>query len=239
MDGAWLETGAGDLDVAALLDLFRRKALDAGARLFVGAGETSIERRRDGWRLTGAYGAIDASVLVNATGPWADEVAEKAGIEPLGLTPLRRTIVLTPPVEQQGFPDWPVVKDVRERFYFRPYHGRLLITPADAQLSPPCDAAPEEADIARAVLRFQTMCDHRVPRVERSWAGLRTFSSDRAPIIGRAREAEDFFWLAGLGGFGIQTAPAVSRLAASLILGRSLDTDLCGVDPRLYAPGRF
>lgn len=239
LDGAWLEVEAGDLDVAALLDLFRRTALDDGAQIVVDAREPSIERRREGWRLSFAGGAIDAGVLVNAAGPWADLVAERAGIAPLGLSVLRRTVVLAPPVARDGFDDWPVVKDVRERFYFRPYHGRLLITPADAHPSPPCDPAPEPCDIARAMLRFQTACDHAVPRIERSWAGLRTFTSDQAPAIGWARGEETFFWLAGLGGFGVQTAPAASLLAASLILDRAIPADLGDVRPALYAPARL
>lgn len=241
IDGAWLETEAGDIDVAALLDLFRRMALEAGARLITGAGEPGIKRRGDGWRLTSAHDALDARILVNAAGPWADALAEAAGVAPLGLTPLRRTVVLTPPVQREGFSAWPIVKDVRERFYFRPYHGSLLITPADAQPSRPCDAAPEKVDIARAVLRFETMCRHRVARVERSWAGLRTFARDQAPVVGWASDAEGFFWLAGLGGFGVQTSPAVSQLAASLILGEPPPPELTayGVDPQRYAPARL
>lgn len=241
IDGAWLEAEAGDIDVAALLDLFRRMALDAGAHLIVDAGEPRIERRGEEWRLTGEKGTLEAKILVNAAGPWADTLAKAAGVAPLGLTPLRRTVVLTPPVERAGFSAWPIVKDVRERFYFRPYHGALLITPADAQPSRPCDAAPEKVDIARAVLRFETMCDHRVSRVERAWAGLRTFASDQAPAIGWAPDAEGFFWLGGLGGFGVQTSPAVSQLAASLILGEEPPAALSGhgVDPQRYAPARL
>lgn len=241
IDGAWLEAEAGDLDVAALLDLFRRMALDAGARLIIDAGEPRIARRKGGWRLTCAQETIDAKILVDAAGPWADAVAQAAGVAPLGLAPLRRTVVLAPPVDRAGFGSWPIVKDVRERFYFRPYHGRLLITPADAHPSPPGDVAPEAEDVARAVLRFETVCDHRVARIERSWAGLRTFARDQAPAIGWASDAGDFFWLAGLGGFGVQTAPAVSLLAASLILGEATPSELAsrGVDPDLYAPARL
>lgn len=240
-DGAWLETEAGDIDVAALLDLFRRMALDSDAQLIVDAGETGIERQADGWRLTGAGWTLAARILVNAAGPWADAVARAAGVALLGLTPMRRTVVLAPPAAHAGFATWPIVKDIRERFYFRPYHGNLLITPADAHPSRPCDAVPDKADVARAVLRFETMCDHRVGRVERSWAGLRTFAPDHAPVIGWSPDDDCFFWLAGLGGFGVQTAPAVSQLAASLILGQSTPAALTdhGVDPARYAPARL
>lgn len=241
IDGAWLEDEAGDLDVAALLDLFRRMALEAGARFMVDAGEPRIERRKRGWRLTCAQETLEARILVDAAGPWADAVAQAAGVAPLGLAPLRRTVVLAPPVDRAGFGGWPIVKDVRERFYFRPYHGRLLITPADAHPSPPGDVSPESEDVARAVLRFETVCRHRISRVERSWAGLRTFARDQAPVIGWATDVGDFFWLAGLGGFGVQTSPAVSRLAASLILDEAVPPDLAGrgVNPDLFAPGRL
>lgn len=241
IDGAWLEADAGDLDVAALLDLFRRMALDTGALFITDAGEPRIARRGGGWRLTCARETVDAGILVDAAGPWADVVAEAAGVAPLGLTPMRRTVVLAPPVAQEGFGAWPIVKDVRERFYFRPYYGRLLITPADAHPSPPGDAAPDEADVARAVLRFETVCDHRLSRIERSWAGLRTFAPDRAPVIGWSSPTQDFFWLAGLGGFGVQTSPAVSQLAASLILDEAPPHELTGwnVDPALYDPARL
>ena len=241
IDGAWLETQAGDIDVAALLDLFRRMAIAAGAHLLVDAGEIFPERRAGGWRIESPPGSLEAPIMVNAAGAWADSLAARCGVSPLGLTPMRRTVVLGAAVAREGFESWPILKDVRERFYFRPYHGSLLITPADASPSPPCDPAPDIADVARAVLRFETMCDHRLTRIERRWAGLRTFAPDQAPIIGWSAEIEGYFWLAGLGGFGVQTAPAVSLLAASQILGEATPSALTahGVDPRRYAPARF
>ena len=160
---------------------------------------------------------------------------------PLGLTPMRRTVVLGAAVARDDFERWPILKDVRERYYFRPYHSALLVTPADAHPSPACDPAPDSADVARAVLRFETICDHRLTRIERRWAGLRTFAPDQAPVVGWSTEVEGYFWLAGLGGFGVQTAPAVGNLAASLILGRQLPSQLaeCGVDPALYTAARL
>lgn len=241
IDGAWLEAEAGDLDVAVLLDIFTRTAREAGARFMLGAGESRIDQHRGRWRLKGAWGQIHADILVNATGPWADGVAREAGLSPIGLSPLRRTVILAPALKHSGFGDWPVVKDARERFYFRPYHGSLLITPADAHPAPPGEPAPEAEDIARAVLRFETACDQKVSRIEHAWAGLRTFAPDRAPVIGWSGQAPAFFWLAALGGFGIQTSPAVGRLAASQILGQETPDDLArqGIDPRLFAPARL
>lgn len=241
IDGAWLETDAGDIDVAALLDLFRRMALDAGAHLLVDAGEVSPERRAGVWRIKSPQGELEAPIIVNAAGAWADSLAARCGVSPLGLTPMRRTVVLGAAVARDDFERWPILKDVRERYYFRPYHSALLVTPADAHPSPACDPAPDSADVARAVLRFETICDHRLTRIERRWAGLRTFAPDQAPVVGWSTEVEGYFWLAGLGGFGVQTAPAVGNLAASLILGRQLPSQLaeCGVDPALYAAARL
>ena len=185
--------------------------------------------------------SLIAPTLVNATGAWADETALDAGIGPKGLSPLLRTAILVDAPRELGFHDWPVVKDIDERFYFRPFGGRLLITPADETPSPPCDAAPDELDIACAMMRFHDTADHPVTRIHHRWAGLRTFASDRAPVIGWSETAPGFFWLAGLGGFGIQTAPAVARLAGALVRGRPAPQDLSdqGVDARVYHPGRF
>ncbi|MDR6623883.1 FAD-binding oxidoreductase [Caulobacter segnis] len=241
IDGAWLETQAGDIDVAALLERFRRMALGAGAYLQVDAGEISPERSAGAWRIGSPSGLLEAPIIVNAAGAWADSLAARCGVAPLGLTPMRRTVVLGAAVAREGFESWPILKDVRERFYFRPYHGALLITPADASPSPPCDPAPDIADVARAVLRFETMCDHRLTRIERRWAGLRTFAPDQAPVVGWSAEIEGYFWLAGLGGFGVQTSPAVSLLAASQILGEAVPSTLTalGVIPERYAPARL
>lgn len=237
---ALLETGAGDLDVARLHGGMVRKALEAGAAFLTDAGWPHIDREGTRWRVRTREGTLVSPILVNATGAWADETAQAAGIAPKGLTPLLRTIIMVDAPREIGFHDWPVVKDINERFYFRPFGGRLLLTPADETPSPPCDAAPDELTIARAMMDFHNIADHPVTRIRQRWAGLRTFAPDRAPVIGWSDTTPGFFWLAGLGGFGIQTAPAVARLAAALVRGRPTPQDLDdhGVEAAAYAPGR-
>lgn len=155
------------------------------------------------------------------------------------MTPLRRTIILTdaPPIE--GFARWPHLIDAEERFYFKPDAGRLLITPADETPSPPCDAQPEELDVAIAIDRFETATTMSVRRVLHRWAGLRTFAPDRSLVIGFDAHAEGFFWLAGQGGYGIQTAPAAARLAATLASASPLPEDLVRIDRAALSPQRF
>lgn len=240
VSAALIESDCGDLDVSRLHQGFLRQAREAGAAILTGAGRCAIERRGSDWRLRGADVDLVTPVLVNAAGAWADELAADAGAEIQGLTPLRRTVILVQAPNAPDFTDWPVVKDIDERFYFRPYGGRLLITPADETPSSPCDAAPEEMDIAEGMARFEAVADHPVRNLVARWAGLRTFASDRAPVVGWARDTPGFFWLAGLGGFGIQTAPAMGRLAAALVEGRPVPADLIdqGVNLQAYAPSR-
>lgn len=237
---AVLETGCGDIEVNRLHQGFLRQAREAGARILTSAGEIGVSQVGGLWRVRSGAWEVTAPILVNATGAWADEVAAKAGVEPKGLQPLRRTVVLVDPPAHAGFLDWPIVKDVDERFYFRPFGGRLLVTPADEVPSAPCDAQADVLDLACAMMRFHDVAAHPVRAVRHRWAGLRTFAADRAPVIGWDKVAAGFFWFAGLGGFGIQTSPAAGRLAAGLILNGSPPAELLdlGVDPAAFDPGR-
>lgn len=238
---ALIEAGTGDLDVTRLHTGFLRQVREAGGQLVAGAGRGAVERDGSGWRVRGKGVEVCAPVLVNATGAWADETAVAAGLAPLGLAPLRRTVLLAKAPGHNNFADWPVVKDIDERFYFRPCGGRLLITPANETPSTPCDAVAEEMDVALGMARFEAVADHPVRHLVGRWAGLRTFAPDRAPVVGWSTQRPGFFWLAGLGGFGIQTAPAMGRLAAALLEGRPIPDDLIdqGVEARAYAPKRF
>ncbi|MFZ0266053.1 NAD(P)/FAD-dependent oxidoreductase [Caulobacter sp.] len=238
---ALIETDAGDLDVARLHAAFLHRAEQAGTRVLTGAGDCVIVFEGSEWRVRATGLDISAPVLVNAAGAWADEVAISAGLAPLGLTPLRRTVMLAKAPEHADFAAWPVVKDIDERFYFRPCGGQLLITPADETPSAPCDAAADEMDIAVGMARFEAAADHPVRHLISRWAGLRTFAPDRAPVVGWSKSRPGFFWLAGLGGFGIQTAPAMGRLAAALVEGRPVPSELVdhGVQREAYGPERF
>jgi D-arginine dehydrogenase len=229
-----LEPSCADIDVAALHGLFLAQARRKGARLVTGAEVQRIRSDPAGWRLETTAGEFSASQIVNAAGAWADRLAALAGAAPVGLQPYRRTLVqlrVAPPVP----PDLPLVIDARERFYFKPEAGgRLWLSPHDETPCEPCDCAPEELDVALAIDRLERVVDWKVERVERSWAGLRTFAPDRRPVYGFDPLVAGFFWCAGQGGFGIQTAPAAGKLAAALLLGRPPE-----VAPEPYAPSRF
>ena len=230
-----LEPDCSDIDVAALHQHYLARARGAGAELRCSARLAAAWDEGAGWRLALADGREFAcKVLIDAAGAWADRVAECAGVRPLGIAPLRRTIaqVRTAPPPPG---DLPLVLDLRERFYFKPEAGRLWLSPHDETPSQPCDAAAEELDVAIAIDRLGGVTDWRVERVEHRWAGLRSFAPDRLPVYGFDRRNPRFFWFAGQGGFGIQTAPAAARLAAALILDRT-GSD---IDPAPYSPLRL
>ena len=239
---AW-EPGAFDVDVHALHQGFLRMAKAAGTVLAAQAEVTALERSGGRWRIATAGGiTYEAEVVVNAAGAWADALAQLAGLAPLGLQPLRRTALLFDP-QAGATAGWPAVIAADESFYFKPDAGLLLASPADETPSDPCDAQPEELDIAVCVDRIEAATTLQVRRVTRTWAGLRTFAPDRTPVVGYDGRAEGFFWLAGQGGYGVQTAPALSETAAALALRQALpahvaDEGLCAAalaPQRLYA----
>ncbi len=215
-----------DIDVAALLQGFLRAAKKQGATLILGARETDIHRLAGEWRVTTAAGAFSAPTLVNAAGAWGDLVARSAGAAPVGLQPKRRSAFLTPAPDGEDVRRWPLVIDIGEEFYFKPDAGQLLISPANEDLEVPCDAAPDDLDIAIAVDRFENATSARVKTIRHRWAGLRTFAADRSPVIGFDPNTDGFFWLVGQGGYGIQTAPAAAMTAAAMILGRPLPDEV-------------
>jgi D-arginine dehydrogenase len=188
-----------------------------------------------GWQLSLADGReFAAGVLINAAGAWADDVAGMAGLAPLGIQPYRRTIAqlrMASPVPD----DLPLVFGIDGSFYFRPDNGRVWLSPHDETPSPACDAAPDELDVALAIARFEAVADWTIARIEHRWAGLRSFAPDRLPVYGFDPKAANFFWFAGQGGFGIQTAPAAAELALRLLRGEPPGA----IDPRPYAPDRF
>ena len=225
-DHGLFEPSCADIDVAGL-----HAACLRGQRVVTGARLIGAERDVC-WRIATTAGSFEADILVNAAGAWADEVAGLSGAARLGIRPYRRTIaqLRTDPPAPEGLP---LVIDAAGRFYFKPEPGgRLWLSPHDETPCDPCDCAPEEIDVALAIDRFEQAVDWRVEAVERKWAGLRSFAPDRLPVYGYAEPG--FFWCAGQGGFGIQTAPAAAKLAADLLLGRTPQ-----IDPHPYAPDRL
>jgi len=240
--GAVHEPGGADLDVDALHRGFLRAAQRNGARIASDAEVEDIERVDGRWRVRTRRGErFDARVLVNAAGAWGDEIAQRAGVARVGLEPKRRTAILFPAPPEFDLRDAPVVVDIDERFYFKPDAGKLLGSPADETDCPPCDAQPEELDVATAAARIEEAVRFPITRIERKWAGLRTFAPDRTPVVGYDAAAADFFWLVGQGGYGIQTAPALSRIVGALARHEPIPEDLraAGVTETTLSPRRL
>lgn len=238
---ALLDEGASDIDVHALHQGYAAMLRANRGQLLCNARVAGIERQLGHWRVTSAMGCFEAPLLVNAAGAWADELASLAGIRRIGLQPLRRTAALVDVPHRDGMGRWPLTIDINEEFYFKPDAGRLLISPGDETPSTPCDAVPDEMDLAVAVDRIERATTLDVRRMHSRWAGLRSFVADRTPVAGFAPDAPGFFWLAGQGGYGIQTAPALSRFAASQLLGGPVPADLIdlGVTGAALSPGRL
>ncbi|HLN49765.1 MAG TPA: FAD-binding oxidoreductase [Steroidobacteraceae bacterium] len=239
--GALLEPDSSDIDVHALHHGYLRLFKSRNGRVLNNAPVHALERAGGGWTVRAGAETLTARIIVNAAGAWADEIAALAGIARIGLVPFRRTAVLIDPPPGMTVNSWPFVNDIDEQFYFKPEGGSLFLSPADETPAEPCDAQPEEWDVATAVDRVQSATTLQIDRLKARWAGLRTFAADRRPVVGFSHEAEGFFWLAGQGGYGIQTAPALSRAAAALALRLPLPADLlqAGVRADEMSPSRF
>jgi len=212
---ALLVPGAYDLDADLLFECFMARARLAGAdtrRSFV-VGE--INRRRSDWELRGPE-SVTVRTVVNAAGAWADRVAALAGVKPLGMQPLRRTVVAV--AGSAGCDAWPLVTNIPETFYMKPWgHSQLLLSPSDETPDEPGDARPQELEIARCIEQVNSATTLSIRHVRSSWAGHRTFAADRVPVVGFDTDVEGFFWCAALGGSGIQNAPAIAELAGALL----------------------
>lgn len=233
------EEACADIDVAGLHQHYLRAMRQGGAHLACRARVAGLTREPGGWRIETAAGEIyRAARVVDAAGAWADEIAALAGVRPIGIEPLRRTVAQLR-VDPPASPDLPLVLDISGGFYFKPDGNRLWLSPNDEIPSAPCDAAAEELDVAQAIDNFLAATDWRIEAVERRWAGLRSFAPDRLPVYGPDPEEADFCWFAGQGGFGIQTAPAAARLGAQVMLGLESDALTRSIDSARYSPHRF
>lgn len=239
--GALAEPEAMDIDVHALHRGFLRGMTAAGGRIVTDAEVTGIARNDADWQVETSQGNFSAPVLINAAGAWADVMAGIAGVAPVGLQPKRRTAVTFDPPNGADIHGWPMVLDADESFYFKPDARRILLSPCDETDSDPCDAQPDEMDIAIAVDRLETATTLQVRRLAAKWAGLRSFVADRTIVCGFDPAAPGFFWLAGQGGYGIQTSAAMSRVAGALALGRSLPQDVAdlGLTEADLSPARL
>jgi D-arginine dehydrogenase len=198
----------------------------------------SIERQGSSWQVATEDGtSFSAPIVVNAAGAWADVTAKLAGLGPIGVAPLRRTIITFDGPAGVDTADWPFARTVGDELYFAPESGRIFASPMDEVPSDPCDAQPDEFEVALAAHRVEQRTTLKVERIHSRWAGLRTFAPDRHPIVGFDPRAEGFFWLAGQGGYGLQTSPIMAEIARSLIAGTQWPID--GVQAAELSPVRF
>jgi D-arginine dehydrogenase len=238
---AAVDRHAMEIDVHAL-----HQGYLAGVRLRDGevrtdAEVTALQWAGDRWRIVAGGTILTAPVVVDAAGAWGDRVADLAGVEPLGLTPMRRTAFTFDPPDGVEIDGWPMIVDVDERFYFKPERGKFMGSLADETPMEPHDVGAEEIDVALAIERIQAATTLEIEHVPRTWAGLRTFTPDRAPAIGFDPDQRGFFWLVGQGGFGIMTSPAAARATAALVDGHRLPDDLIAAGLKLtdIDPARF
>lgn len=237
--GGVFEPGACDIDVDALQTTFIAMARGNGTGLFTNARVSSVTRTERGWDIVAGDHPISASAIVNAAGAWGDKLAHMSGVDPLGLLPLARSLFTFDPGQDPR--EWPMVVDAAERWYIKP-EGQFMIGSAASEIpQEPSDARAQELDVALGIERINTASDLRIRSVRNTWAGLRTFTSDRIPAIGWAHDDPKFFWLVGQGGYGIKTSPAAGQLAAALLSGSAVPSTITefGISATEFAPRRF
>lgn len=239
--GGVLDPGAADMDVHALHQGFLRGLRANGGRVRADAAVTALDRHGGLWAVQAGGETHEAPVVVNAAGAWADVVARRAGVAPIGLTPRRRTAFTFAAPDGVAFAAWPTVIGADESFYFKPEAGQLLGSPANADPVAPHDVQPEEEDVATGIFRIEQATSLRIRRPSRAWAGLRSFVSDGDLVGGFDPRAEGFFWCAAQGGYGIQTCAAMGQACAALALGRGLPRHLSalGVTEPMLSPARL
>ncbi len=240
LGGAVFDPEAMDIDVHSLHYGFLRGLRALGGKTLADAELSSVERARGSWTVRTPAGSFAAPVLFNAAGAWCDKIAALAGASAVGLVPKRRTAFIFDPPAGIQIGRWPVVHDIHETFYFKPDAGKILASPADETPMEPCDVYPDDGDIAAAIDRIQQSARLPVTHIDRKWAGLRSFVSDGCPVVGYDSRVEGFFWIAGQGGYGIETSPAMGRLSASLAAGKGVPGDLVdlGVIAQALSPAR-
>lgn len=237
--GGAVDASARRIDVMRLHGAYVAGLLARGGTVRRSTPVTDLDRTPGGWTVRTSDGSFAVDVVVNASGAWADRLADRSGVAPVGIRPLRRTLFTSPVTWPEPIRAWPFVADCAERFYFKAEHDQVMVSPADEVPDQPRDAKPEQIDIARAIEIINEHTTLGLRSVRSSWAGLRCFAGDRCPVVGCRRSEPGFFWFAGQGGYGIQMAPALARLGAALLLGLSLPPDLDGlIDPAALSPGR-
>ena len=239
--GAVLEPDAADMDVHAIHQGYLRGLRQAGGRVLCDAEATSLERIGDVWRVQAGGAVFEAPVVLNAAGAWADVVAARAGVRPLGLQPCRRSAFIFAPPDGVATAQWPMTVGVDESWYIKPDAGMLLGSPANADPVAPHDVQPEELDIALAIHRIEEMTTLAIRRPTRTWAGLRSFVADGDLVGGFDAQAPGFFWVAAQGGYGIQTSAAMGEACAALARGLPIPQRIAdfGLTEHMLSPKRL
>ena len=236
-----LDKAAYDIDVHALHSAFLKQFRRNGGVFSAASPVVAITRHHGLWQLTTKHSSITANIIVNAAGAWADEIGQMAGAEKIGLVPKRRTALLIAAPDTAMLDKMPMTIDIDEQFYLKPQAGQLLISPANEDPMQACDVQPYEMDVALCIDRIERAFSLKIEKIISKWAGLRSFVADKQPVIGYSAQTEGFFWLAGQGGYGIQTSPAISYFASSLILGEPLPQSCTdeGLTPEMLCPSRI
>ncbi|MDR0252823.1 MAG: FAD-binding oxidoreductase [Brucellaceae bacterium] len=238
--GGVYEADAMDIDTNKMVHDRAAAFKVAGGTVRLGEEVLEIRKTDSGFQIVTNIGTCEADIVINASGAWADVIAERAGLSGLGMMPKRRTAFMFD-AENENLREWPLVVDLHEQFYFKPDAGRLIGSLADETDTPPCDAYPEDLDIAIAVDRIEQATTLQIGRPATPWAGLRTFSPDRTPVVGFDPRLSGFFWVVGQGGYGFQVSLALADITAKLIREEALPEQLAelGVSAEALAPERF
>lgn len=238
---AVLDAGTADIDVDLLHQSYLRLFRQRGGELHCDRPVSALEKTAAGWTVRAGSDILRTQIIVDAAGAWGDRVAAMAGRKPVGLQPKRRSIAVVPGPAGIDFLSWPLAGDVGETWYCKPQSGKLIVSPADATPVDPHDAFADDMTLAEGIDRFQQAVDYEVTRVERTWGGLRSFAPDGNPVVGYDDKDDGFFWLIGQGGYGIQSSPALSRLAAALVTREAPPADIMdeGLVLAKISPKRF
>lgn len=239
--GAMLDPSAADIDTDSLLQGYLRGIRRNAGSVQLDSEALEINRIDGAWEVRSAQQTYRAAVLVNAAGGWSDQIATLAGAAPLGLQPKRRAAFLFSPPEGVDSHAWPVLVSLDESFYFKPDAGMLLGSPANADPVGPHDVQPEELDIAMGIYQIEEHTTLSIRRPSHTWAGLRSFFADGDLVSGYDPATPGFYWVAGQGGYGIQTSAAMGEASAALIRGEALPEHLAshGLTAEMLSPTRL
>ena len=237
VDRAGYDPDCYDIDTDRLIQGYAKTIRDNGGKVQPKTQVTGIQRDASRWVVTTPSGDFIARKLINAAGPWADQIAVMAGITPVGLQPYRRSMGRIPAPAGHDMTHWPMTFGTGEAWYCKPDAGALIVSPAEEHAMDPHDAYADDMVLAEGFARYEAHVTEPVTRLLSSWAGLRTFSPDRTLVLGPDPDAPDFIWCAGQGGYGIQSSPAAGRLVADLTVGQAPQMDAATV--AALHPARF